>query len=646
MSLFNNNILAGASGAGGAEETLYVDDVFSTYLYDGNGSTQTIVNELDLDGEGGLVWFKRRDGTNDHVLYDTERGATKRISTNSTGQESTLSNGLTAFNSDGFSLGSHATSNSNGNEYVSWSFRKAPGFFDVVTWTGDGTGERDIAHSLGSTPGCVILKKTSTTDGWYFQHRSLTNGFSSWLTLHTTSTENATGSQVAVSSTELTLGSYYNASNTTYVAYIFAHDDQSFGTNSDEAIIKCGSYTGNGSSDGPEIDLGFEPQWVLVKNAGLATNWFMFDTQRAMTFDGVDGSLKPNANTAEATSLSFMGPRSSGFKLTYSGTDVNQSGGTYVYIAIRRPHKPPTAGTEVFTADAAGTNTGTTNSLIFEANHVVDLCLHKHRTASTASTFVFDRLRGVGKRLFSNNNIKEAGTTQFGFFDFQEGVGSGSSAGNGSDHCAWMFRRAPGFLDVVAYTGNGTAGRTVEHNLGVTPEMIWVKRRDSAQIWICYHQALGNTHYVQLNDSAAPTDGVGAWNDTDPTSSVFSVGTGSGVNGTNATYVAYLFATLSGISKVGSYSGTGSDVNVDCGFTAGARYVLIKRTDSTGDWYHWDTSRGIVAGNDPYLLLNETNAEVTSTDYIDPLSSGFTVTSSAPAALNASGGTYIFLAIA
>jgi hypothetical protein len=110
--------------------------------------------------------------------------------------------------------------------------------------------------------------------------------------------------------------------------------------------------------------------------------------------------------------------------------------------------------------------------------------------------------------------------------------------------------------------------------------------------------------------------------------------------------LAYLFATLAGVSKVGSYTGTGATLNVDCGFSAGARFILIKRTDSTGDWYVWDSARGIVVGNDPYLLLNTTAAQVTSTDYIDPLSSGFTVTSSAPAALNASGGTYIFLAIA
>jgi hypothetical protein len=117
-------------------------------------------------------------------------------------------------------------------------------------------------------------------------------------------------------------------------------------------------------------------------------------------------------------------------------------------------------------------------------------------------------------------------------------------------------------------------------------------------------------------------------------------------NQSDGPFACYLFATLAGVSKVGSYTGTGANLNVDCGFSAGARFVLITRVDATGDWYVYDSVRGIVSGNDPYVLANNSAAEVTNTDYIDPLSSGFTVTSSAPAALNASGGSYIFLAIA
>ena len=121
-------------------------------------------------------------------------------------------------------------------------------------------------------------------------------------------------------------------------------------------------------------------------------------------------------------------------------------------------------------------------------------------------------------------------------------------------------------------------------------------------------------------------------------------GNENGVSGSSGNYIAYLFATLDGISKVGSYTGTGSDINVDCGFSAGARFILIKRTDATGDWYLYDTARGIVAGADPFLKLNTNEAQDAGNDGIDPLSSGFIVTSSS--GNNTSGGNYIFYAIA
>lgn len=187
--------------------------------------------------------------------------------------------------------------------------------------------------------------------------------------------------------------------------------------------------------------------------------------------------------------------------------------------------------------------------------------------------------------------------------------------------------------------------------------MIIVKRRNGggSESWVVQHsgltggigQGVNSDYIVYLNSTNQEFDSDGTFNFS-PTTTTFSLQNNSNdqVNDLSGTYIAYLFATLAGVSKVGSYTGTSADLNVDCGFTTGARFVLIKRTDSTGDWYVWDSVRGIVAGNDPYLLLNSTAAENTGTDYIDPLASGFTVTSSAPAALNASGGSYIFLAIA
>ena len=202
-----------------------------------------------------------------------------------------------------------------------------------------------------------------------------------------------------------------------------------------------------------------------------------------------------------------------------------------------------------------------------------------------------------------------------------------------------MWRRAPKFFDYVRYDGNGS-NRTIEHALGVTPEMIWVKNMTAyGQDWGVYYGDA--TDYLKLNSDAATADDNTFWNDTAPTSTVFTVGTHDSVNKNTNDHIAYLFATLAGISKVGTFSHTnGSSTDVDCGFSSGSRWVLVKRTDSTSDWYIWDTERGLVSGNDGYLVLNSTAAEVTNQDYIDPLNSGFQIAS------GFTTGSYMFYAIA
>jgi hypothetical protein len=216
---------------------------------------------------------------------------------------------------------------------------------------------------------------------------------------------------------------------------------------------------------------------------------------------------------------------------------------------------------------------------------------------------------------------------------------------SGFNYVNHAMRRAPSFFDEVCYTGNNVSGRTITHNLAAVPELMIVKSRTSAtRDWIVYDATNGATKYMNLNNNSA--SGAGSvWASTAPTSTVFTVSDSSSVNDPAQNYVAYLFATCAGVSKVGSYTGTAATLQIDCGFTGGARFVLIKRTDSTGDWYVWDTARGIVSGNDPYLLWNSDVAEVTSTDYIDTYSAGFEISSTAPAAINASGGSFIFLAI-
>jgi len=227
--------------------------------------------------------------------------------------------------------------------------------------------------------------------------------------------------------------------------------------------------------------------------------------------------------------------------------------------------------------------------------------------------------------------------------------GTGYLNNSGGTWVANGFRRAPSFFDEVCYTGNGILGATQTHNLGVVPELMILKTRAGSENWIVYTAPTGNAGALYLSSTAAleTAGGPGYFNNTTPTATQFTVGNYTSTNPSGGTMVAYLFATLAGVSKVGSYTGNaGYTVTVPCGFTAGVRFVLIKRTDSTGDWYLWDSARGIVAGNDPYLRLNSTAAEVTGTDYVDTYAAGFEVTSTAPAGLNATGGTYIFLAIA
>jgi len=269
---------------------------------------------------------------------------------------------------------------------------------------------------------------------------------------------------------------------------------------------------------------------------------------------------------------------------------------------------------------------------------------------------VFDTARGAPS-LLSTNSTNGASTsypqslTGFTSSGFQLGTDSNYYVNNGTSDTftSWTFRKAPGFFDVVAYAGTGANPQVISHNLGVAPELIIIKNRSTTANWAvgsvylpnAWNNPLSQILYLNLTNAAVQEGYIHSVN-----SSTFTqVGvTVVGANGNN--YIAYLFASLTGVSKVGSYTGTGTTLSIDCGFTAGARFVLIKRTDSTGDWYVWDTARGIIAANDPYLLLNSTAAEVTNTDYIDPLNSGFQISSTAPAAINANGGSYIYLSVA
>ncbi len=611
-------------------------------------------------GEGGMTWIKSRTSANTAYIYDTERGATTSVTPSDTYAQESSGTTLTAFNSNGFSLGSANKVNGSSNNYASWTFRKAPKFFDCVTYTGNSTLGRTISHNIGGTVGTVIIKCTNTSKEWVVWHKDVTAG--KWLMLNDTMAE-ANGSDItAVSDTEITLtaSSMTNSSGNTYVAYLFAHNDGDgeFGPDSDQDIIKCGSYTGNGSSNGPVIDLGFEPQWVMIKNAsaasrdGVAADWLLYDVMRGMGSGGYSNeNLRPNTSAAETGDNFGPNPTPTGFTFSDNNRQTNYSGDTFIFMAVRRgPLALPEAGTEVFKPVLA------TSTDAYSVGFETDFALFNKLAGLSFNTIATTRLQGNSIRLSTATTAADVASTNVVEFDLQDSFKQNILGSSSLIRYHW--KRAPSYFDVVAYTGNSTAGRAVSHNvLGVAPEMIWLKNRNGAsggaRPWIVYHKDTGNTGYLKLNETSAlitsdPESKFG--NGTvgvSPTASGFTVAGDYEVNYSGDTYIAYLFASLAGISKVGSYTGDGTTGRViDCGFTSGARFILHKRTSGPGGWYVWDTARGVVAGNSPFLTLSNTNAENTSTDLIDPASSGFAVNYDVGWSFNLTGNTYIFYAIA
>ena len=290
-------------GLGALEDPVYVDDVFKTYLYTGTGSAITINNGIDLDGEGGLVWIKARNTGYNHRLFSSpfknsfaSNGGS--LSSELTNGVSSSDGGLSAFTSTGFNVGSSDKTNSNQENYVSWSFRKQKGFFDVVTYTGNGTSGRTIAHNLGSRPGMIIVKRTDSSSEWFtanlradgaqyiFHRLNRSNSrFSTDVIANVADANNiivdGTSNGGGGSFANLYGGSHYiNENNHTYVAYVFAHDDAQFGAGRNESIIKCSSYVGTGNN-GLAINVGFEPGWLFLKNTeSNSGDWRIMDNKR------------------------------------------------------------------------------------------------------------------------------------------------------------------------------------------------------------------------------------------------------------------------------------------------------------------------------------------------------------------------------
>jgi len=325
--------------------TFQPNDHFNTKLYTGNGSTQNITG---VGHQVDWTWIKYRTDTEGHGLFDVLRGALYRIQSNSNGVSSSQSGTVTAFGSDGFSLGSNAEVNANNGSFVSWNW-KANGAgsantdgainstvsanttsgFSIVSYTGtlSGNGNTTVGHGLGVAPKMIITKSKSNGENWGVYHKDLTAN--RILQLNTTSAQIDTSSEgtvTAPTSSVFTVnyrGEYGN-SGQNYIAYCFAEK---------KGFSKFGSYTGNGNDDGAFCYTGFSPSFILIKSATTAMYWHIFDNKR-QGFNANNYRLNPNATDVETTTTGVIDFLSNGFKIRTNQQQFGTSGATYIYMAF------------------------------------------------------------------------------------------------------------------------------------------------------------------------------------------------------------------------------------------------------------------------------------------------------------------------
>ena len=855
----------------GAKKKTYLDDVFSTQVYTGTSATNAVNNGINLSSEGGLVWTKARNQAWSNLLIDTVRGGDKVLFSELGNTQDTRNDLITSFNNNGYTAGAdvhYGSLNNSSANVASWSFRRSPGFCDVVSWTGNGTA-RTIAHSLESIPGLILIKCTDAAFNWRVYHRGVTSGVNPadyGFCLNTTASpvDNSTyWNDTLPTSTHFTIGTNatVNSNGSNYIAYVFAggestastarsvqfdgsssevhlsmsantdldmgtgdftiefwykdHDSSyrqsiiasnrtwqsgftqiqvshpshqnhivlwdydidsnnpvikstkayppngtwrhvaisrsgstlrmfvngnleksatqtgsldfsdSHGTligynpsdigltghisnlrvvkgtavytssfrpptepltnitntkllccnnshvagktvgpsltvtgsptartyspfddpagfvfgDSEEGIVKCGSYKGNGADDGAEINLGWEPQWLLIKEIDASNRpWVLVDSIRGITNGGNDPLLSPSSSAA-GSGPNFINLTSTGFKFVTAHGDYNGSS-NYIYMAIRRPDgyvgKPIKVGTDAFAMDTGDGNPSALPSM--DSNFPVDFGTIK-LFASSQGWYTGSRLTG-DKVLFTDTNSAESSNSILEW-DSNKGFWKNLQ----STYQGWMWKRHAGF-DVVTYPGNSTSGHTVPHSLNAVPEMMWVKNRGKTESWYVFHKDNGSNpenKALNLNTDGTSQTGTWLWNDTLPTSTHFTLGNDNSTNGNGYEMLALLFSSVAGVSKVGSYTGSDSAQTITLGFQP--RFIIVKNVTNSNDWIVIDSLRGIASsdGNNSKKLQLNTDAAQDNTDIVYSSGQNFTVNGNNPR-VNDNGSSYIYYA--
>jgi len=307
---------------------------FQIKLYTGNGSTQSITLDGDENMQPDFVWVKDRGRSGyNHILNDSVRGATKYVRSNLTNDEDTYTNAITSFDSNGFTLGADSSNgehNVSSQSYVAWCWKESPtAGFDILTFTGNASGNQTISHNLSAVPKWWNIKRLDQASNWCTYHVGL-GGADHNLFLNTTSasqTDTGIWNNTLPTSSVFSVGNNIDA-NGNGASHIY------YGWAEKQGYSKFGSYTGNGNADGTFIYTGFRPAWIIIKRSSSSgSNWHMHDTKRD-PFNIVSADLYADANNAEDDSTDRLDIVSNGIKIRNSNGAYNTSGATYIYAAF------------------------------------------------------------------------------------------------------------------------------------------------------------------------------------------------------------------------------------------------------------------------------------------------------------------------
>ena len=670
----------------------YIEDYFNVKT--NRPSDNTVPNKIETKGidwtkaaDGGtgeaegLMWLKKLYETDDHSLWpkvNTDMvidgrpvgvGSAYLVSNDNyklqdgTANMAGTSGAGIVFEKDGFTIHRSSVINnpyttpSTMDPLVYYSFKKKKKFFDIKVYQGNGVADREIYHDLDCVPGSVWIKGIDAAEEWVVYHKYGKNGgtpgnekkYYYRLNQDDGATFYGSGSDYmieVVGTTHVKLGgpsAYNNSGSTKYMIMFFA-DAGSGGFGDDGTLdgIACGEgKCGNWNSTDAYQDLGFEPQWILVKNKESNSNnqWRIVDSKRIMysnyqepsgtTYWSRSAVVRPNTNVQQAFGMSTF-TDGSGFYIRKDegsyGTIMDGSEETpYIYIAIASPQRTATqqnmaldgvgtGGTNFYTATTV--TAGKSRPTVLTDFTPDTTWIKTNWNSQSDSWLFFTRKLGAKENTGMNNSKqmrlifnmdanKDGGNDCAVFYDNGFYANSDGTYTFDADDIFYLFKKAPHFYDTQHTFLEGYDPKTVNHALGKKPELMITKvtfpgsQPSIGAPWWMYSSApgLGYTMTTELNGNAAfgsgdvwAADQEGGF---EPNASQFTLGSISGsVSGSGWAHTM-LFASCPGVSKVGFYTGTGSLVDIDCEFVNSPRFIMIQRTDQGSDRYVFDSYRGM-----------------------------------------------------